>query len=86
MIEHPNQEGMEGKTVETAYADAFYKQHQLMFGFNFDARAIIIDNVRVRSAGHKQTIHAEEIEKARPGETPTEIETAQIWFEVGGAA
>ena len=50
MIEHPTKE--DGKTVEAAYAEAFYKQHQLLFGFNFDARAIIIDNVRVRSAGH----------------------------------
>ena len=86
MVEHPSEEDVQGKTIETAYADAFYKQHQLMFGFNFDARAIIIDNVRVRSSGQKQTIHAEQIEKARPGETPTELERAQIWFEVGGAA
>ena len=59
MVEHPSEEDVKGKTIETAYADAFYKQHQLMFGFNFDARAIIIDNVRVRSAGQKQMIHAE---------------------------
>ena len=86
MVEQPSKDDTEGKSVETAYAEAFYKQHQLMFGFNFDARAIIIDNVRVRSAGHKQTIHADEIEKAGPGETPSAIETVQIYFEGGGGA
>ena len=55
-----------------------------MFGFNFDARSILIDNVRVRSAGLKQTIHAEQIEKAASGEEPAPIEVAQIYFEVGG--
>ena len=86
MIEQPNKDNKEGKSLESAYAEAFYRQHELMFGFNFDARDIIIDNVRVRSAGHNQTIHADEIEKVDKGETPTAIETVQIYFEGGGKA
>jgi 5-oxoprolinase (ATP-hydrolysing) len=33
------------------YASIFKKIHETEFGFNFHERAIIIDNVRVRSVG-----------------------------------
>ena len=57
-----------------------------MFGFNFDARAIIIDNVRVRSAGQKQTIHAEKIAEAQGDEKPAPIENTSIYFDINGIA
>jgi N-methylhydantoinase A/oxoprolinase/acetone carboxylase beta subunit len=43
----------EGSTVESLYSEAFKKQHQTEFGFNFAEREILIDNVRVRSVGNK---------------------------------
>jgi len=47
----------QGKTLEQCYEEAFHIAHQLEFGFNFDKRPILIDNIRVRSIGSKTTIH-----------------------------
>jgi len=54
MIELPNESA--GSSTEQLFGEAFERQHRLEFGFNFEARDIIIDNVRVRSEGKKQTI------------------------------
>ena len=88
MIESPSKVDMaSGKSLEGLFAIAFEKQHQLEFGFNFDARKILIDNIRVRSVGKKQTIHASEIDKKQEGdEDPQPIETTQVVFEVAGQA
>lgn len=51
MIELPETDAAESaaSSVEKLFAEAFERQHRLEFGFNFEARDIIIDNVRVRS-------------------------------------
>jgi len=77
MIERPNST----TDVEKLYAEAFYRQHEQEFGFNFAKRQILIDNVRVRSIGVQHTIHSIEIEKMTAGEKPTPITTTEVYFE-----
>lgn len=33
------------------YRSEFEKQHQREFGFNFESRPVLIDNIRMRSVG-----------------------------------
>ena len=85
MIEQP--EAKDGKSIETLYGEAFEEQHKLEFGFNFEARQILIDNIRVRSVGKKQTIRPKAIEEAAEGEAlPDPILTTQVYFEMEGKA
>ena len=60
--ESSSMEAESDKSIEQLYAEAFEKQHRLEFGFNFEARDILIDNVRVRSEGKKQTIRPKPID------------------------
>lgn len=83
MIEQPT--AVEGKTLEALYSDAFEQQHKLEFGFNFEARQILIDNVRVRSVGKKQTIRAKAIAEMVEGEAlPEHVGETPVYFEVAG--
>mmetsp|Transcript_21107 Transcript_21107/g.25973 ORF Transcript_21107/g.25973 Transcript_21107/m.25973 type:complete len:105 (-) Transcript_21107:1974-2288(-) len=68
MIEQPDKKEDPAKTIEQLYTEAFENQHCLEFGFNFEARDILIDNVRVRSEGKKQTIRPKSIEVKAEGE------------------
>jgi 5-oxoprolinase (ATP-hydrolysing) len=87
MVHSPSPDKLDGKSLEQAFSEAFEEQHKLEFGFNFDARKILIDNVRVRSVGKKQTIHAAEIEEKEDGAaTPEPMETTVVVFEVAGQA
>lgn len=68
MVERPH-----SAELAAAYTEAFRHQHQVEFGFNFEARAIHIDTVRVRSVGQSQTIHPSKIEHAAPDEIPVPL-------------
>jgi len=86
MIEKPQSEA-DGPSLETLFAQSFERQHRVEFGFNFEARDILIDNVRVRSVGKKQTIILEPISEMLQSEgLPEPLEMAEVYFEVGGKA
>ena len=51
------------KPLDEDYAKGFQELHQREFGFWLTNRAILVDNIRVRSVGKSQTIHAIEIAK-----------------------
>ena len=86
MIESPVPS--EDCTIEQLYSEAFERQHQLEFGFNFESRQILIDNIRVRSVGKKQTIRATMIDSIEAGESelPEPQEITPVYFEIGGEA
>lgn len=88
MIESPATTSSDEVSVEQLYSRAFEKQHQLEFGFNFEARQILIDNIRVRSVGKKQTIRPQMIDALEESESsvPEPLETTQVWFEISGQA
>ena len=71
-------------TGESHYETAFKQQHQTEFGFNFLARQILIDNVRVRSVGRTKTIHAEKVARMAENEKPEVVGETEVYFDVDG--
>ena len=83
----PSIESDSSKTIEKLFAEAFETQHRLEFGFNFESRDILIDNVRVRSEGKKQTIRPKPIDVMQDEEVlPDPLQVTKVFFEVAGEA
>lgn len=73
MVEKPSDGGED-------YNELFRLSHQREFGFWLTKRRVIVDNIRVRSIGKNQTVHALPIEKSKEGETPKVMTTTPVYY------
>ena len=66
------------------YRKAFEASHKREFGFNFEARRIIVDNVRVRTVGNIEFMKHKRIEEADNNESPQSTESVEVWYDLDG--